>query len=347
MTATLRLATVLAAAASLLAAAALPAAAHPDDAQGATNYRSEVTGATGDLHGVEVEVGGGDAYLALEAPEGVEVIVPGYEEPERYLRIEPDGSVYVNITGPSNYLNADRYAEVALPPSATPDAEPTWQLVAQDGRWEWHDHRIHWMSPSAPRHIDTDADRAQHVFDWEIPLIVNGDPVTLTGTLTWLPSPSPLIPIGTAVVIAAAVLAAARITRITVPAAAVAAGAAAAAAATIGAAEITATALTDHAPALIPAVAALILGIVALVRPADDTRVGALVIGALALAVAVGNNINTATSPLLPGPLTPTVAGVLVGVAAGAALAGLVTAAAVMFGSTATTAGEPDPAPSQ
>ena len=58
----------------------------------------------------------------------------------------------VNERSPSRWVNDDRYGLATPPADATADAPPEWVEVANGGRYAWHDHRIHWMTPtSRPR----------------------------------------------------------------------------------------------------------------------------------------------------------------------------------------------------
>jgi hypothetical protein len=190
----------------LLVLGAGPAAADP---AGPTNYRSELgavvftdDGAAGEANGaaqqpgVELEIVGGDAYLVLRNL-GREVRVPGYDG-EPYLWFEPDGRVLVNDRSPARWLNDARFgaAEVEVPPGASAEADPSWRLVTTGGEWSWHDHRIHFMSPTLPPQVDTSQARAQPVLEWEIPFEVDGRPAVATGELQWLPGPGPAVPIG-------------------------------------------------------------------------------------------------------------------------------------------------------
>lgn len=175
-----------------LLAATAPALA---DAAGPTNYRSRITAvetADGEPVAVEAEVLGGDAFLVLRVPEGTAVEVPGYDD-EPYLRFRADGSVEVNRRSPTHWLNEDRYG-AEVPDLAGASAEPVWRTVAADGTYAWHDHRIHWMSPSPPPRLDTAAASAQPVFDWEVPLRVDGQSAVVRGELTWRSGPPPWVP---------------------------------------------------------------------------------------------------------------------------------------------------------
>jgi hypothetical protein len=175
-----------------LVLAAGPAAADPP---GPTNYRSVVTVVEtpdGEPVDLDVEVLGGDAYLVLAAPAGATVEVPGYDG-EPYVRISPDGLVEVNHRSPTHWFNEDRYG-ADVPELADADAEPVWRVLFDEGVFAWHEHRIHWMSPGAPPQIDTGARHAQEVFDWEIPVLLDDEPVLIRGELAWHPGPPAWVP---------------------------------------------------------------------------------------------------------------------------------------------------------
>lgn len=124
--------------------------------------------------GVSVDIVGGDTFLRVRAA-GHSVTVAGYED-EPYLRISRDGLVEENTASPTSSINTSRYGGTA---QSTAGAPPVWRAVAGDGTVMWHDHRIHWMSPSRPAVIDPDGT----VLKWEVPLVVDGTRHTVRGTL--------------------------------------------------------------------------------------------------------------------------------------------------------------------
>lgn len=184
-----RLAATLLLAVGLLVALAGPAAADP---AGPTNYRSRVTGTDPAVDAVDVRVFGGDSYVVLEVEPGHRVVVYGYRHDpdagvdDRFLRIDEQGRVFVNRRSPAAYLNQDRYGDVELPADVDASAPPEWEQVADGGVWAWHDHRIHWMSPQLPPQVSPDGG-AQEVFEWSLPLQVDGRDVTVAGELSWRP----------------------------------------------------------------------------------------------------------------------------------------------------------------
>ncbi len=178
--------------ATVLLLVASPAVADPATP---TNFKSTVTAVDADpdaRQAFEIDILGGDAFVVVRARPGTVIAVPGYEA-EPYLRFNADGTVEVNERSPARWLNDARYgaADVDVPASASADAPPLWTSVAADGEYAWHDHRIHFMSPRLPPHVDPSARNAQHVFDWELPLVVDGADVRVLGQLAWHPGPRP------------------------------------------------------------------------------------------------------------------------------------------------------------
>jgi hypothetical protein len=171
----------VAAALAVLCVAAPVALAH----EGNPNYRSEVSAIAPELPGLEARVLNYDDAIELVYDGEQPLVVEGYRG-EPYLRFNPDGLVEVNRRSPAAYLNEDRFAKVELPDRADHRARPSWATVAENGRYDWHDHRIHWMGEGTlPPQIDDEGERTR-VFDWDIPMAAGGRPVEVRGTLTWL-----------------------------------------------------------------------------------------------------------------------------------------------------------------
>lgn len=173
---------------------ASPASADPP---GPTNYRSEIDEVVPATDGFTATIVGGDGFLMLEVDEGVTVEVPGYSG-EPYLRFGDDGTVEENQASAATYLNESR-TRTDADRDYDPDAEPEWEQVATDGRWAWHDHRIHYMGGD----LSSEA-RAQHQegIAWQVPIVVDGDEVLITGDYRLLDAPSPLPWLAGAVVLA-------------------------------------------------------------------------------------------------------------------------------------------------
>lgn len=194
----LRRAAALALAAVTLAVA--PAAAH----EGEPQYRSVVTAITPATAGLRVEVLDHDDALQLVNRSGATVVVYGYDR-EPYARVLADGTVQVNERSPAVTLNEDQH-EADDPPATAPEGPPRWRTLDRTGRFEWHDHRIHWRKDGLPPQV-TDRAKETKVFDWRVPLRVGGRPGAIVGTLTWVGEPSSSsFPTGAVVSLAAVAL---------------------------------------------------------------------------------------------------------------------------------------------
>jgi MYXO-CTERM domain-containing protein len=159
---------------------AAPALGH----EGNPNFRSEIGSVQPRLPGIEFQVLGYDADMELVDREGHEVLIYGYEG-EPFARILADGTVQKNQRSPATYLNLDRYAEVAVPESADAKAVPVWKTVDDSGTLRWHDHRMHYMATGVPPQVKDEGQRTK-VFDYEIPLRIDGREGAVAGTLFWV-----------------------------------------------------------------------------------------------------------------------------------------------------------------
>lgn len=169
---------VAVAALCVAALTAAPALAHEGD----PDYESLVTD-TGPS-GLEVRVLSGDDRLEVHNETGKVVVIEGYEE-EPYARLLPDGRVQVNERSPATYLNEDPRGDVDVPKAADPKAAPQWKTIESNGRFEFHDHRIHWMGDGDPPVVGKGRAERQKVFDWVVPVTVGGEAAAVRGTLWW------------------------------------------------------------------------------------------------------------------------------------------------------------------
>ncbi len=138
---------VLVAVAALVAATPAPTHAH----NGNPNYLSEVESAP---EGVTVDVLNRDDRLLLTNASDEDIVIEGYNE-EPYARIAADGTVSVNRNSPAYYLNEERFGGAEAPEEVreNPQAEPDWERIDGSGRFEWHDHRAHWMGSERPAQV--------------------------------------------------------------------------------------------------------------------------------------------------------------------------------------------------
>jgi len=174
-----RLRLVVALSALLALAAAPTALAH----QGNPTYRSVIDQVSPKFPGVRLQVLNLDDRLELQNTSGKTVVVKGYQG-EPYARVLGDGTVEVNHNSPAFYLNNDRTSTGTVPANAKPGATPDWRIVDRAGSFQWHDHRIHWMSTITPQQV-TDKTKRTKVFDWKVPLQVGGTNGAVNGTLFW------------------------------------------------------------------------------------------------------------------------------------------------------------------
>jgi len=182
-----------------------PESGNPINDQGSNfNYRSYVTGVVPHAPGLSVQVLEFADRLQLTNRSGRTVTIYGYEG-EPYARVLGDGTVEVNTHSPAYYLNQNFYAQVSVPASASAHAAPRWSVVDRAGQFEWHDHRIHWMSPVPPAKVG-DRSRRTKIFDWRVPLRVGAQTGAVDGQLFWVSEEGTKTPIGAIVVLAAIAL---------------------------------------------------------------------------------------------------------------------------------------------
>jgi hypothetical protein len=188
-----------AAAAAALLVCASAALAH----QGSPNFLSQINAITPSVEGVNVTVLNRDDRLLLHNTSGETVLIEGYDG-EPYARIGADGEVMVNTDSEAYYINEERDGQVDVPPDADSEGEPRWERVSGSGRFEWHDHRMHWMSESDPEVADKD--KRSKVFDWEVPVAIGERRGAISGTLFWTPVASSGMPLGAIFALAALVI---------------------------------------------------------------------------------------------------------------------------------------------
>jgi len=183
---------------------AAPALGH----EGNPDFRSEIEAVQPSLPDIDFQVLNYDADMELVDQGGHEVLIYGYEG-EPYARILRDGSVQKNQRSPSTYLNENRYGEVQVPKSADPKAPPVWKTVDDSGTLRWHDHRMHYMSTGTPPQVKDESKKTK-VFDYAIPIAVDGHKGAVDGTLFWVgpadTSKTPFLIAGAVIVLLGAAL---------------------------------------------------------------------------------------------------------------------------------------------
>jgi hypothetical protein len=162
---------------------------NPINDQGSSyHYRTYITSITPKVPGLSVEVLEFADRLLLRNSTGKTVTVFGYSG-EPYARVLSNGSAQQNSRSPAVYLNTNFYANVTVPSSASATSPPVWEEVDRTGQFEWHDHRIHWMSPVTPPEVKDTGSRTK-IFDWTVPISVGNQPGAIKGELFWVPESS-------------------------------------------------------------------------------------------------------------------------------------------------------------
>ena len=152
------------------------------------NYRSNITSLTPPVAGLSVQVLEFADRLLLTNHTGRTVTIYGYQG-EPYARVLPDGTVEQNTLSPATYLNQSFYGNITVPASADASAPPHWVTLERTGVFEWHDHRIHWASPTLPPQVK-DTGRRTLIFDWQVPISVGAQKGAIAGELFWQPNGS-------------------------------------------------------------------------------------------------------------------------------------------------------------
>jgi hypothetical protein len=152
------------------------------------SYRSKITSIAPNAKGLSVQVLEFADRLLLTNHTGETVTIYGYQG-EPYARVLANGTAELNVHSPATYLNTSFYGNVTVPPSASPSMTPKWEVVDRTGQVEWHDHRIHWMSPLTPPEVK-DKSKLTLVFDWEVPIEVGARKGAISGQLYWTPESS-------------------------------------------------------------------------------------------------------------------------------------------------------------
>lgn len=178
---------------------------NPINDQGSSyEYRSNITAITPSVPGLSIEVLEFADRLLLRNHTGRTVTIYGYEG-EPYARVLANGTAEQNVRAPATYLNTNFYADVVVPPIASASAPPKWEVVDRTGEFEWHDHRIHWMSPVPPATVKNKGKRTL-IFDWRVPIMVGTSKGAINGQLFWMPesskAPLAVIILGVVIVVA-------------------------------------------------------------------------------------------------------------------------------------------------
>lgn len=181
---------------ALLAAAccalvpAAPAAAH----EGNPDFESLVDSVTPAVSGFTAQILNGDDRVEVVNRSKDTVVIEGYSD-EPYIRMRPNGEIAVNQRSEAAWINQSRFGEDKVPDTVDAKAPPEWKVVDRTGRYEFHDHRMHWMAKTTPQQVKDKKERTK-IYDWKIPMAADGKTVAITGTLFWRGDPGGDTPIG-------------------------------------------------------------------------------------------------------------------------------------------------------
>jgi hypothetical protein len=178
-----------------------PAAADPAKPG---EYTSTITSVEPALEHARVEILGGDSFLqvSVDRDHEVDVYAPGTPDVDHgqpFHRVRADGVVEENRQSPYTYAIQTRYG-TQPPDGLDPSGPPDWQQVGTGGVFAWHDHRVHWMSPTKKAGIHP----GDIVQTWSVAMAVDGTAVTVAGVVRLAHPISPIPWFAAAVVLAAA-----------------------------------------------------------------------------------------------------------------------------------------------
>jgi hypothetical protein len=161
---------------------------------GLPHFASAITSVGPAVPGMHISVASDGRYLRISNPTRRTVIVLGYNQ-DQYLRITAHG-VSHNVHSPTYYRNDG----LATPADASSKAAPGWEEVSTSSTAQFPDDRIRWTGPGRPAVVDQAPNKLHLIRTWAIELLVDGTPVTISGTLSWHPGSSPTSLVAFAVV---------------------------------------------------------------------------------------------------------------------------------------------------
>jgi hypothetical protein len=150
---------------------------------GGTDYQSSITAVP---DGMSARIVGGDDRLEITRTTATEVVIMGYGG-EPYLRLDATGT-WENRNSPAVALNDVRRTNEEIP-AATTKIAPDWVQTGTGTSVVFHDHRAHWMASQPPAKVRADPAQKQVLYDWSVPVAVDGTAAEITGDLTWLGAP--------------------------------------------------------------------------------------------------------------------------------------------------------------
>ncbi|UQX89522.1 hypothetical protein M6D93_05815 [Jatrophihabitans telluris] len=149
----------------------------------AAHYLTTLTGMSPAIAGVTAAVDPRGEWLEVANTTGKALIVLGYAR-EPYLKIDAAGTAE-NSYSPTLALNQSLFGDLSQLGEGT--LPPSWHYTGTGHSVRWHDHRIHWMGVDRPPAVKSAPGTAHLVGNWSVHMALASTPVTITGTLNWLP----------------------------------------------------------------------------------------------------------------------------------------------------------------
>jgi hypothetical protein len=164
-------------------------AEQPAEAHGALpHYATVITSVEPAVPGVHIEAAPDGRYLSITNPTSRTVIVLGRDH-EQYLRITAHG-VSRNMHSPNGYLSQDD-TPAPKPVGVDANALPGWEQVSTSNTAQFRDDDIRWTGAGRPAVVDQSPNKLHLIRNWTVDILVDGTPVTISGTLSWHPGNSP------------------------------------------------------------------------------------------------------------------------------------------------------------
>jgi len=158
---------------------AVPASAHEDTLGDGGSFTVVLETQLPDT--IEARWGNGEVEMHVATGTTVEVL--GVEN-EPYVKIDAEGAMFANENSPTWLMSN---AEMGAMPNPTPASAPSWKWIQSGGGLQFYDHRIHFMDTK----IDPALANGGKVFDFKLPMIIDGAKLDVMGSLMFDPTIDP------------------------------------------------------------------------------------------------------------------------------------------------------------
>jgi hypothetical protein len=167
---------------------AAPASAHTLSGIQATNYRSAITSVSPRLTGVSVHLLDLGRKVEVVNRTSQTLLILGYQN-EPYLRVGPAGT-FVNQASPTFYLNKlpSTVTSSVVPKQFSARATPVWYRTGHGQRVTWSDRRTRQEGPD-PTAVKNNLTRRVIISTWTIAMAHASAPLTVSGSITYVPPP--------------------------------------------------------------------------------------------------------------------------------------------------------------